>query len=46
MNLSEDGEFMGSQWDWNEIQWLWLKINPCVVYMNDVIDIEILYDDI
>ena len=30
--------------DWNEIQWLWLKIDLCVVYMIDEIDIEILYD--
>jgi len=32
--------------DWNEIRWLWLKIDPYVVYMNERIDIEILYDNI
>ena len=46
MSLPEDNGFMSSKWDWNEIQYLWLKIDPCVVYMNDGIGIEILYDNI
>jgi len=32
--------------DWNEIQWLWLKIDSCVVYMNEEISIQILYENI
>jgi len=32
--------------DWNDIQWLWLKIDPCVIYINEEIGIEIFYDNI
>jgi len=46
MSLPEDDGFMCSQWDWNEIQWLWLKIDTCVVYMNHGIGNEISYDNI
>jgi len=46
MSLPEDDGFMCTQLDWNQIQWLWLKIDPCVIYMNDGIGIEILYDNI
>jgi len=32
-----------SMYDWNEMwKWLWLKID-CIVYMNDIFNIETLY---
>ena len=55
MSLPEDDGFMCGQCDWNEIKVLWIvmklndydwKIDPCVVYMNDVISIEILFENI